>query len=364
MRLGTVLTPINHENLLLAAQCGVTDLVARYPGNEPGALRATQRQAAEYGLTVSVVEGYLPIERMKLGQDDGTERSAMQRLIKEMSDLGITLLCYNFMPGTDWVRTDVARAERGGAVVTAFRLADALKAVSLSPTAPRMAPTTGSAAAAGGGSGSGAGPGSTATVNSVHTTIRETTGGPQPSTHSASALSLPAEQLWQHLQRFLDDLLPHAERAGVTLCMHPDDPPLPSFDGRARIMNSVASFERLMQLAPSPNNKICFCQGSFATMGVDIPAAIRQLGPHIRYVHFRDVRGTPEDFAETFHDNGPTDMVAAMQAYREVGFDGPIRPDHVPQFVGEIGEPGYTMLGRLFAYGYLRGLMQATDPSR
>ena len=69
-----------------------------------------------------------------------------------------------------------------------------------------------------------------------------------------------------------------------------------------------------------------------------------------------------ESFAETFHDNGPTDMVAAMRAYREIGFEGPIRPDHVPQLEGEDdGEPGYTMKGRLFAYGYLRGLMQATE---
>ena len=95
-------------------------------------------------------------------------------------------------------------------------------------------------------------------------------------------------------------------------------------------------------------------------MGCDIPASIRRLGPHIKYVHFRDVRGTREEFVETFHDNGPTDMAAAMRAYRDIHFDGPMRPDHVPQLYGEDdGEPGYTMLGRLFAYGYMRGLMHA-----
>ena len=100
-------------------------------------------------------------------------------------------------------------------------------------------------------------------------------------------------------------------------------------------------------------------------MGVDLADAIRRLGPRINYVHFRDVRGTAERFTETFHDNGPTDMFAAMKAYRDAGFDGPIRPDHVPQLVGEEnGEPGYTMLGRLFAYGYIRALMQATERSR
>jgi mannonate dehydratase len=79
-------------------------------------------------------------------------------------------------------------------------------------------------------------------------------------------------------------------------------------------------------------------------------------------VHFRDVAGGPDDFRETFHDNGPTDMAAAMRAYRDVGFAGPMRPDHVPQLTGEEdGEPGYTILGRLFAWGYIRGLMHATE---
>jgi mannonate dehydratase len=142
--------------------------------------------------------------------------------------------------------------------------------------------------------------------------------------------------------------------------MHPDDPPIPELLDRARIMHRVENFERLVALVPSPSNAVCFCQGSFAAMGVDIPTAIRRLGRHIKYVHFRDVRGTAESFVETFHDNGPTDMVAAMTAYRDVGFDGPMRPDHVPQLDGEEdGEPGYTMLGRLFAFGYMRGLMQA-----
>jgi mannonate dehydratase len=91
-----------------------------------------------------------------------------------------------------------------------------------------------------------------------------------------------------------------------------------------------------------------------------VPATIRHLGPHIAYVHFRDVRGRPDHFVETFHDNGPTNMYACMLAYRDIGFRGAMRPDHVPQLVGEdMGEPGYTMQGRLFAAGYMIGLMQA-----
>ena len=317
MRLGTVLTPMSSENLQLAAQCGVTDLVHRYPGPDPEVLRASCHRIESFGMRCRVVEGYLPIENIKLGRDDGTELNALKELIRQMADLDIRLLCYNFMAGTDWCRTRLDAPERGGAKVTAFDLKDAERAVLL---------------------------------------------GYQPTDPEAERLSrqLTPEKLWENLERLLNELLPVAEQCGVVLTMHPDDPPLPTLLGKPRIMHCVEGFERLVRLAPSEFNAICFCQGSFATMNVDIPATIRRLGKHIRYVHFRDVAGTPEAFAETFHDNGPTDMAAAMQAYQDIGFSGTMRPDHVPQLVGEDeGEPGYTMLGRLFAWGYMRGLMHA-----
>jgi mannonate dehydratase len=319
MRLATVLTPESDENLRLAAQCGVTDIVTRYHSRRREDLAHVQRRFAQFDLRLSVIEGYLPIERIKVGTDDGSELEAMKSLVRQMSELKIPILCYNFMSGTDWVRTTLDVAARGGSRVTAFDLADAEQAVLLGHDSSEVR---------------------------------------QP----VDAAPLSADQLWDNLERFLRELMPVAEAAGVTLAMHPDDPPLPEFRRRARIMNSVESFERLVDLVPSPFNAICFCQGSFATMGVDIPETIRRLGRHIKYVHCRDVRGTPESFVETWHDAGPTDMVAAMRAYRDVGFDGPIRPDHVPQLEGEFdGEPGYTTKGRLFAWGYLRGLIQATD---
>lgn len=79
-------------------------------------------------------------------------------------------------------------------------------------------------------------------------------------------------------------------------------------------------------------------------------------------MHFRDVKGTPEKFEETFHDDGKTDMYAAMRTYYEVGFDGPARPDHVPTMEGEDNKnPGYELLGRLFGVGYIKGLMEAAQ---
>ena len=318
MHLATVLTPMSDENLALAAQCGVTDIVGQYMGSSLDDLFEVKNRVERFGLRLSVVEGYLPIENIKLGRDDGSEIERLTSLVQHMGQLGVGILCYNFMAGTDWVRTRLDAPERGGAKVTAFNLKDAERAVLLGHDGA-------------------------------------------PSNDVPKVEHISANALWIELAAFLKRLVPIAEQAGVVLAMHPDDPPLGQFLGRARIMNNVECFERLVELVPSPSNKICFCQGTFAEMGVDVPATIRRLGKHICYVHFRDVRGTAESFTETFHDNGPTDMVAAMRAYRDIGFDGPIRPDHVPQLVGEDdGEPGYTIKGRLFAFGYMRGLMQAT----
>jgi len=176
----------------------------------------------------------------------------------------------------------------------------------------------------------------------------------------APEFCLSADQLWENLEYFLRRIIPVAEKAGVQLAIHPDDPPLANLMGGAQIMFESESFERLFEMIPNPANSLCFCQGTFAEMGVDIPATIRKFGARISYVHFRDVKGNAECFVETFHDNGPTDMFAAMQAYNEIGFSGALRPDHVPLLDGEAGRAdGYSMLGRLFAVGYMRGLMHA-----
>lgn len=316
MKLASVLTPLSDENLTLAAQCGVDQIVVRYPGPDLTEFNRMQQRIRSFGMEIGVVEGYLPIDRIKLGTDDGTDLRAMKALIRHLSDLDIRLVCYNFMAGTDWIRTSVDTLERGGSKVTAFRLADLDKA--------RI-------------------PG-------------------RPAFRSDLEPGAKRPELWKNLQNFLEEIIPVAEDAGVVMAMHPDDPPLPQLLGNDRIMHDVAGFERLVEIVKSPSNKIAFCQGSFAEMGIDIPATIRRLGSNIAYVHYRDVVGTAEDFRESWQDNGQTDMAEAMRAYREVGFSGPMRPDHVPQMIGEDdGEVGYTMLGRLFAFGYIRGMMHATE---
>jgi len=315
MKLASVLNPLSDHNLTLAAQTGVDEIVIR--NQKPGGptIAETQSQVESFGMRVGVVEGALPIGQIQLGRDDGSQLAEMKALIRNVGELGIPIICYNFMAGTDWIRTSDTTRERGGALVTAFDMAQ---------------------------------------VADAHIPGRQNYG------EEGLEGGVTADELWVNLENFLTEVVPVAEEAGVVLAMHPDDPPVPALLGNERIMYNVAGFQRLVELVPSPSNAIALCQGTFSEMGVDIPATIRALGPHIAYVHFRDVRGTADNFVETWQDNGQTDMVAAMRAYREVGFDGPMRPDHVPILAGEEGTPGYTMLGRLYAFGYIRALIQAT----
>ncbi|OYT49184.1 hypothetical protein B6U79_02365 [Candidatus Bathyarchaeota archaeon ex4484_231] len=179
------------------------------------------------------------------------------------------------------------------------------------------------------------------------------------------------EDLWKNLKCFLENVVPTAEQAGVVITFHPDDPPISPIQGFPRILRSVEAFDRLLELVPSPNVEINFCQGCFAEMGVDVPAAIRHFGrkKKIFFAHFRNVAGsvhTPGGFQEIFHDDpsGNVDMFEAMKAYYEVGFEGPMRPDHVPKLIGEEvfgGVPGYHVIGKAMALGYMKGLAEAVE---
>jgi mannonate dehydratase len=142
--------------------------------------------------------------------------------------------------------------------------------------------------------------------------------------------------------------------------MHPDDPPLSPIRGVGRIMRSVDNYQRLLDIVPSPMNTITMCQGNFTLMTDDLPSVIRKFAKKISFVHFRDVKGVPTKYEETWHDAGKTDMLACMRAYRDIGFDGVLRPDHVPTVEGDSNEhAGYSSFGRLYAIGYIRGLQQA-----
>ena len=165
--------------------------------------------------------------------------------------------------------------------------------------------------------------------------------------------------MWSNIGYFLKAVIPLAEQSGVRLALHPDDPPmpkgLPPLAGAAHIVSTFDDYQRIFELAPSRSNGMLFCQGCVTEMqGVDVYDAIRHMGSKdkIVMVHFRNVRGEFPKFEETFVDNGDVDMFRAMQAYRDIGFEGPFSLDHSPMF------PGAEIANQAFVVGYMRALMQ------
>ena len=177
-----------------------------------------------------------------------------------------------------------------------------------------------------------------------------------------SNLVISNEQVWANYEYFIKAVMPTAEKCGVRMALHPDDPCLDSLGGYARIFGSVEAYDRAYALYHSPSNAVTFCQANFKLMGVDLNATARHFGKRIAFIHVRDVEGDKTDFTELFHDQGDTDQFALMRVYRELGLDVPVRGDHVPEMAYDRmltpeGTPGYFTLGRLFANGYLKALL-------
>ncbi|MDR6879444.1 mannonate dehydratase [Bacillus sp. 3255] len=308
----------SHPNRLwhLAKQMGVDYAVGPLPREENGwkpwdfmNLLHMKQRFENFGIELAVIESAPPTNKIKLGLPGRDEEiEVMRQLITNMGKLGISVLCYNFMAQFNWFRTSTTTRTRGGALVSSY-----------DHSLMQNAPLT-------------------------------------------EAGEVSEEQLWENLKYYLEKIVPTAEKAKVKLALHPDDPPISPIRGVSRILRSADSLRRAIDLVPSEYSGITLCQGTLATAGESIPAVIRHFAADdkIFFVHFRDVQGTPEKFEETFHDDGKTNMLEAMQTYYEVGYNGIARPDHVPTMEGEDNSnPGYELLGRLYGVGYIKGLMEA-----
>jgi mannonate dehydratase len=289
---------------------GSPSAAGAYPSWSRRALEQLKTRYEHAGFALVAIEDTPPMDDIRLGRPGREEQlDLFCEQLRAMGAIGVPVLCYNWITIYSWARTELAVPTRGNALVTGYDHA-AMEA------APKR-----------------------------------------------QEADLATEgRLWENFEYFLRRVVPVAEEAGVRLGLHPDDPPVSPVRGLARIMRSVEALQRAVDLFPSECNGITLCQGNVGLMTDDLPATIRHFGRQgkIHFVHFRDVRGTPEHFVETFHDDGPTDMMACLQAYADVGFEGVLRPDHVPTLHGEANDrPGYAWLGRLFAVGYITGLREA-----
>jgi mannonate dehydratase len=168
--------------------------------------------------------------------------------------------------------------------------------------------------------------------------------------------TVTSEQMWQRLGDFLRELVPVAEESGVMLAAHPDDPPMPSLRGAARLIHRPEHYQRLLDLALSRSSGMEFCIGTIAEMdGSDVYDAVDRYSRtgRIAYIHFRNVRGKVPKYVETFVDEGDTDMIRLLRILHRNGYSGVLIPDHTPQM--SCAAPWHA--GMAYALGYMRAAL-------
>ncbi len=273
-------------------------------------LQRIKSEFAASGIAIAGVESHpVAAEKIKLGVAGRDEEIENYKwAIDALGKVGIPVLCYNFMAGLGWYRTKTNALGRGGALITEFD----------DEAARAQGPTEWG--------------------------------------------EISTEKIWDNLNYFLKQVIPVAEKANVQMALHPDDPPISPLRGIGRIIISAKNYRRVLDSVPSKVNGVTYCQANFVAMGEDVEALAKEWlrQKKIFFVHFRDIEGNGHKFRETFHDNGATDMVRMLKIYSEGGFNGPIRPDHAPTMEGDRNDrPGYAYTGKVFAIGYMKGIMEA-----
>lgn len=315
MRLGEgQFNEVTDELMAFIRQLGITDILLntpRLPGEQRWEFRdllLLRTRIEDAGLRLMALEN-VPIsfyDKIMLGLPGRDEQiEHMAETISNMGRAGIPILGYHWMPNGVW-RTSRTTPGRGGARVTSFDMELAKAA---------------------------------------------------PYTHGRV---FSEEELWDNYAYYMERIIPVAEQAGVRLALHPDDPPVESLGGVARLFRTFAGFKRAMEIADSPIHGLDFCVGSWSEMGPGVIDAIRYFGERgkIFYVHFRDVQGYVPKFQEAFVNEGNCDMYAVMKALKETGFTGFMISDHVPQMAGDTA---WGHRGRAYAIGYMTALLERVN---
>lgn len=296
-------------------------------------LKSLKKQIEEEGLKFSVIESIPVHEDIKLGNPN---RDLLIdnycQSIENMGSLGIHVLCYNFMPVFDWIRTDLAMEGSDGSKSLSFNNSqlDEINFNKLSLNLPGWA---------------------------THYTREELQN------YLNAYSNVDSKALWSNLKYFLKKVIPIAEENGVRMAIHPDDPPWSIFR-LPRIITDELALDRLIKIIDSPSNGITFCTGSFgANSRMDLVKAIHKFGSlnRIPFVHFRNVKHTEgNNFYESKHPTefGDVNMYEVVKALIEIGFDGVVRPDHGRMIWGETGRPGYGLYDRALGATYFLGLWE------
>lgn len=296
-------------------------------------LQALRDRIEAVGLKFEVVESVPVHEDIKLGKPSRDQLIAnFAQNIRHCAQVGVKVICYNFMPVFDWTRTEMAKVLPDGSTTLAF---DAAQIAQIDPEHGITLPGWDASYR----------PEQLKALLDEYRAVGETT-------------------LWDNLAYFLKAIIPVAEEAGIKMAMHPDDPPRPIF-GLPRIVKNRNDLQRLLNIVDSPANGLTLCSGSLgADLCNNIEALVREFGAmgRIHFGHLRNVKVEPDGtFYESTHRScdGSLDIAAIVKAYHDIGFEGYVRPDHGRMIWGETGKPGYGLYDRALGAVYLNGLWEA-----
>ena len=320
----------------------ITTLYDTLPGEiwTPERIAAMKDEVEASGLRVSGIESVNVHDAIKAGTAQRDEM--IDHYIQTLENLGkadIHMVCYNFMPVFDWTRTELARKRPDGSTVLAYTQ----KAVDeLNPE--KMFASIG------------------ADTNGFILPGWEPERMDRIKELFELYRSVDEQQLFENLRIFLEAIMPVCDRYDINIAIHPDDPAWSVF-GLPRIIINERNLQRMMKMVDNPHNGVTFCSGSYGTnLENDLPHMIRSLKGRIHFAHVRNLKfNTPDDFEESAHlsSDGSFDMYEIMKALFDIGFDGPIRPDHGRMIWGEKAMPGYGLYDRALGAAYLNGLWEA-----
>lgn len=320
----------------------ITTLYDTLPGEiwTPERIAAMKDEVEASGLRVSGIESVNVHDAIKAGTAQRDEM--IDHYIQTLENLGkadIHMVCYNFMPVFDWTRTELARKRPDGSTVLAYTQ----KAVDeLNPE--KMFASIG------------------ADTNGFILPGWEPERMDRIKELFELYRSVDEQQLFENLRIFLEAIMPVCDRYDINMAIHPDDPAWSVF-GLPRIIINERNLQRMMKMVDNPHNGVTFCSGSYGTnLENDLPHMIRSLKGRIHFAHVRNLKfNTPDDFEESAHlsSDGSFDMYEIMKALFDIGFDGPIRPDHGRMIWGEKAMPGYGLYDRALGAAYLNGLWEA-----
>ncbi|MDG5787094.1 mannonate dehydratase [Evansella sp. AB-P1] len=299
-------------------------------------INGIKKLATQYNLHLDVVESVNVHEDIKLGLPTREKYiNNYKKTIENLSKVGVKVICYNFMPVFDWIRTDLNKELEDGSTALFYEKSmlenrdpnDLVKKIADNPnfTMPGWEPDR---------------------LNSITELFQ-------------AYNQVSVADLWGNLKYFLQEIIPCAEEHNIKMAIHPDDPPWSVF-GLPRIITSQENIRRLLHLVDNPYNCVTLCSGA---LGVDpnnnIPSMINEFSDRIAFAHIRNIKMYENgDFIETSHrsHDGSLNINAIVKAYHDNNFVGYTRPDHGRHIWDETCRPGYGLYDRALGIMYLWGI--------